>query len=174
MSPRAVLVGLPGAGKTTTGRRLASRLRVAFADSDALVEQRAARSVREIFAADGEDAFRVLEAEVIAEALARFDGVLALGGGAVITRSTRDALVAGSAPVILLRSSVRALTRRVGSGRDRPLLTGDTASKLRLLATAREPLYREVATHVVRTDHRSSSRVAAEIVELLGHRATQS
>jgi shikimate kinase len=174
MSPRAVLVGLPGSGKTTTGRRLAARLSVTFADSDVLVERRAGRSVAEIFAEDGEEAFRILEAEVVAEALARFYGVLALGGGAVLDQATRGALLIGPAPVILLRSSVRTLARRVGDGRGRPLLAGDTASKLGSLATAREPLYREVATHVVSTDRRSSSRVASEIAELLGHRAAKS
>ena len=174
MSPKAVLVGLPGAGKTTTGRRLASRLGVAFADSDALIERRFGRSVPEIFAADGEVEFRRVEAIIVAEALAEFGGVLALGGGAILTPSTRAALAAGATPVILLRSSVRTLSRRVGDGGGRPLLVGNPTARLSALAVAREPLYREVATHVVSTDHRSSSRVATEIAELLGHPAAQS
>jgi shikimate kinase len=173
MSPRAVLVGLPGAGKTTTGRRLANRLGVPFADSDMLIESSDGRSVPAIFEADGEERFREIEAITIAGALADFDGVLALGGGAVLTDSTRAALAACGVPVILLRSSVRTLSRRVGDGRGRPLLNGAKnagalSSKLGRLASAREPLYREVATHVISTDRRSSAKVATEIAELLG------
>ncbi len=92
MKPRAVLIGLPGSGKTTTGKRLAGLLGVTFVDSDHLVEEQAARTIESIFAADGEPAFRVLEAATIAAALTNFDGVLALGGGAIITESTREAL----------------------------------------------------------------------------------
>ena len=169
MTPRAVLIGLPGTGKTTTGRRLATKLTLPFADSDALVETRAGRSVQEVFATDGETAFRDLEADVIREALAGFGGVLALGGGAVLTDSTRAALVSSGVPVVLLRSSVRTLNRRVGDGRGRPLLAGNPYARLSALAAAREPLYRQLATHVVTTDRRSSSRVAIEIAGLLGY-----
>jgi shikimate kinase len=168
VSPRAVLVGLPGAGKTTSGRRLANRLGVAFVDSDVLVESRAGMPVPQIFAEQGEAAFRVLEAEVIADALESFDGVLSLGGGAVLDDGTRARLAASGVPVVLLRSSVRTLSRRVGDGRGRPLLADDPAAALGRLAQAREPLYREVATHVVSTDRRTSSRVSLEIAELLG------
>ena len=91
MTPRAVLIGLPGTGKSTTGRRLAKILAVAFADSDELVEQSTGRSVPELIDTDGESAFRELEADAVARALADFDGVLALGGGAVMTARTRAA-----------------------------------------------------------------------------------
>jgi shikimate kinase len=168
MSPRAVLVGLPGAGKTTSGRRLAGRLHVSFSDSDALIEERAGIPIAEIFSTQGEEAFRALEAEVITDALKSFDGVLSLGGGAVLNADTRAALARSGVPVILLRSSLRTLSRRVGDGRGRPLLAGNPTAALGKLAQAREPLYREVATHVVSTDHRTSSRVSAEIAELLG------
>jgi shikimate kinase len=168
MTPRAVLVGLPGSGKTTSGRRLANRLGVPFVDSDALIEARAGMVIAEIFSAQGEPAFRALEADVIADALKNFDGVMSLGGGAILDAGTRLALARSGVPVILLRSSIRTLTRRVGDGRGRPLLANNPASALGALATAREPLYREVATHIVSTDHRTSSRVSLEIAELLG------
>jgi len=168
MSPRAVLVGLPGAGKTTSGRRLAGRLNVAFRDSDALIEERAGMTIAAIFSEQGEDAFRALEADVIADALRSFDGVLSLGGGAVLNADTRLALARSGVPVILLRSSIRTLSRRVGDGRGRPLLAENPKGALGRLAQAREPLYREVATHIVSTDHRTSSKVSAEIAELLG------
>lgn len=168
MKPRAVLIGLPGSGKTTTGKRLASLLEVGFADSDHLIEAQTGRTVEDIFAADGEAGFRLIEAGVIASALTDFDGVLALGGGAILTESTRDALAASGVPVILLHSSIRSLSRRVGDGRGRPLLAGDARHRLVELATAREPIYRAVATAVVATDRRSSSKVAAEIAALVG------
>ncbi len=88
-----MLVGLPGAGKTTSGRRLANRLGVAFVDSDALIEARAGMPVPQMFAEQGEAAFRALEADVIADALVSFDGVLSLGGGAVLDEGTRARLV---------------------------------------------------------------------------------
>jgi len=164
-----VLVGLPGTGKTTTGRRLAARLDVTFADSDVLVEQRTGRRVVDIFAADGESAFRALEAEVIRDALTGgFEGILALGGGAVTVEANRVALKASGVPVVLLRSSIRTLSRRVGTGASRPLLAGDPRGRLVELARERDPLYREVATLVVDTDRRSSARVCAELVDLLG------
>jgi shikimate kinase len=174
VKPRAVLVGLPGTGKTTSGRRVAALLDVAFADSDQLIEARAGRTVQEIFQSDGEAGFRTIEADVIADALIAFPGVLALGGGAVLTESTRRALDRSAVPVVLLRSSIRTLSRRVGDGRGRPLLAGDPRRRLIALASAREPLYRSVATIVVDTDRRSAGRVAAEIVQLLAESAMTS
>ncbi len=171
MTPRAVLIGLPGAGKTTAGRRLAALLCVVFADSDDLVEQRTGRCVPEIFAADGEAAFRALEAQVIAAALHDFDGVLSLGGGAVLDAGTRAALLSAPAPVVLLSTRVPTLTDRLdrsAGGHVRPLLAGDTAARLAALAQEREPLYREVATITVDTERRSARRVAAVIADLLG------
>jgi shikimate kinase len=166
--PKAVLVGLPGSGKTSVGRRLAALLVVPFADSDDLVEQYAGRCVREIFATDGEDGFRALEARVIAAALTSFSGVLSLGGGAVLVESTRAALRDAGVPVVHLTTRVVTLTGRIGDGRSRPLLTGDPASRLAVLAEAREPWYREVATVVVDTERRSIRRVAEVIADQLG------
>src|SRR4051794_8380523 len=102
MPPRVVLVGLPGTGKSSVGAELARRLGVPFADSDELVASQTGRSVAEIFAEQGEPVFRQLEADMIAAALAGFDGVLALGGGAVTTGSVRDDLRAAGVPVVRL------------------------------------------------------------------------
>ncbi|MGN6607570.1 MAG: shikimate kinase [Jatrophihabitans sp.] len=167
MTPRAVLVGLPGAGKSTTGRRLAKILGTSFADSDDLVEQAAGRSVPDIFAADGEPAFRAAEAAAISTALADFDGVLALGGGALTSDSTRAALRDSGVPVVLLRARVTTLLHRVGSGASRPLLAGDPESRLRALADERAPLYAEVATVTVDSDGRTPGQVAATIAARL-------
>jgi shikimate kinase len=158
-----VLVGLPGAGKSTTGRRLAKRLGVAFVDSDDLVESRAGQTVSEIFATLGEAAFRDAEHEAIAAALAGFDGVLALGGGAILADSTRAALAESGVPVVLLNADVATLAERLGPADDRPLLAGDVSGRLAELAAARESLYRDVATLVIDTDRLSPSDVAVAI-----------
>ena len=163
MSPRAVLVGLPGAGKSTTGHRLAKRLGVAFADSDDLVESRVGQTVSEIFATAGEAAFRDAEHEAIAAALAGFDGVLALGGGAILADSTRGALAESGVPVVLLNAELATLAERLGPADDRPLLAGDVSVRLAELAAARESLYRDVATVVIDTDALSPSEVAIAI-----------
>ncbi len=167
MAPRAVLVGLPGAGKTTVGRRLAALLEVPFADSDGLVERAVGRSVPEIFATQGEAAFRTFEAEAVAAALTDFGGVLSLGGGAVLAPSARQALRASGVPVVLLRTRVPTLTERLGDGRGRPLLAGDPAGRLADLARDREPLYREIATLSVDTERRTARRVAEVVATLL-------
>jgi shikimate kinase len=167
VSPRAILVGLPGSGKTSTGRRLAGRLAVPFADSDVLVERRTGRTVSAIFADDGEPAFRRLEEAAIAAALRDFDGVLAIGGGAVTSTRTRAALARAGVPVVLLNTSLPTLARRVGDGATRPLLREAPAQRLAELARDRAPLYQEVATIRVDTDHRSADQVAAAIAALL-------
>jgi shikimate kinase len=171
MSPRAVLVGLPGTGKTTAGRLLAQRLGVPFADSDELIEARAGRSVREIFDRDGEPFFRTAEAEAIAAALRDFDGVLALGGGAILAAKTRSALVESGVPVVLLRADLAALLRRLGPASERPLLADDPPGRLAALAAEREPLYRSVATTVVDAGRGSAAEVAAAIEDALAEPA---
>ncbi|MBE7187528.1 shikimate kinase, partial [Jatrophihabitans endophyticus] len=167
MSPRVVLVGLPGTGKSTSGRRLAKILVLPFADSDDLVEDATGRTVRELFAELGEPGFRAAEAHAVAAALDDFDGVLALGGGALTTPSTRAALAASGVPVVLLRATLTTLGKRVGDARTRPLLAGDPAERLAALQRERAPLYAELATLTVDTDGRSPGRVAATVAARL-------
>ena len=92
MAPKAVLVGLPGSGKSTIGRRLAKALNVVMLDTDAAIEEQTGRGIADIFAADGEKEFRRIEEDVIRAALAEHDGVLSLGGGAVTSPGVRAAL----------------------------------------------------------------------------------
>lgn len=167
MSPKVVLVGLPGVGKSTTGRRLAKILAVPFADSDDLVERSAGRSIGEIFAESGEAEFRRIEAATVASALSQFGGVLALGGGALTVAATRETLARSGVPVVLLRAPVATLAARVGDGQSRPLLSDDPVGRLAALADQREPLYGEVATLVVDTEHRTPGRVAASVAARL-------
>jgi shikimate kinase len=164
MSPVVVLVGPPAAGKTTVGRLVAQRLGVDFTDADDLVVERAGKPVSEIFVDEGEDAFRALEAAAVAEGLTR-SGVLALGGGAVLSAATRSRL-AGH-PVVFLSTGVPASASRVGLNRDRPLLLGNPRQQLRALLEARLPLYREVAAVTVETDDRTPDEVADAVLAAL-------
>ena len=164
MTPALVLVGLPASGKTTAGRRTALQLGLPFADSDALVEQEAGSTVSDIFAASGEAAFRRLEEDVIGVALTSFSGVLALGGGAVLSAATRAALRASGAPVVYLVTTPAQALRYVRGGRGRPLLHGDPAARLTQLAAERGPLYEQVATTRVTSAGRPLRDVVDELV----------
>lgn len=147
MSPRLVIVGPPGAGKTTIGRAVADRLGVDFRDTDVDIENDAGKPISEIFIDDGEEHFRALERAAISAALDRHAGVLALGGGAVLDPDTRKALAEQT--VVYLSVDVPDAVRRIGLNRDRPLLIGNPRAQLRALLDARRPLYEEVATFVV-------------------------
>lgn len=164
--PLLVLVGPPGAGKSTVGRLVAERLGVGFRDTDEDVARRAGRSIPEIFVDEGEAHFRELEEQAVDAALRGHDGVLALGGGAVLSAATR-ARLAGHR-VVFLSVDVPDAARRVGLNRDRPLLLGNVRQQLRSLLDARLPLYREVATAVVVTDGRGAREVADEVLTLVG------
>jgi len=159
------LVGPPGAGKTTVGGLVAVQLGVDFADTDSLIEARAGKPIPEIFVDDGEDHFRALEREAVAEALATHSGVLALGGGAVMAEATRALL--REHRVIYLSVGLSDAVSRVGLGVGRPLLAVNPRATLRYLLEARRPLYEEVATAVVPTDGQSPEKVAEAVVALL-------
>lgn len=161
-----MLVGAPGAGKSTVGRRLARRWGRTFRDSDHMVEERAGKSVADMFVEDGEQAFRDLERDVIAAALDDLDGVLALGGGAVLDPVTRARLI--PAPCLWLRVGVSEATRRVGLNASRPLLLGNVRGTLITLLDERTPMYADVATWTVDTDGLTVEQVveeAARVVE---------
>ena len=164
MSPRLVLVGPMGAGKTTIATLLAQRWGVAMRDTDADVEELEARTISDIFVESGEAHFRDLERKAVAEALATHDGVLALGGGAVLDPTTRE-LLAGHT-VVFLRVGLTDAVKRVGLGSARPLLLGNIRSRIKALLDERTPVYEAVATHVVDTDGRTPDEVAAQIEAL--------
>ncbi|HYN94805.1 MAG TPA: shikimate kinase [Pilimelia sp.] len=162
MSPVCVLVGAPGAGKTSTGEALAAALGVPFRDTDADIEAAAGKPIPDIFLYDGEPHFRELERAAVAAALASFDGVLALGGGAILAPETRAAL-AGH-PVVYLSVELAEAVKRVGLGAGRPLLAINPRATLKFLLDQRRPLYAEVATRTVATDGRTPAEVAEEIL----------
>ena len=150
MSPVVVLVGPPGSGKTTVGGLLAHRLGVDFRDTDSDIEALAGKLISDIFVDDGEERFRKLECDAVAAALRDHDGVLAVGGGAVLSDQTRCLLT--SAQVVFLDVGLAQAASRVGLGTSRPLLLGNVRAQLKRLLDERRPLYREVADSVVGTD----------------------
>ncbi|OBH90792.1 shikimate kinase [Mycobacterium sp. E2733] len=166
MAPRAVLVGLPGSGKSTIGRRLAKALGVGFLDTDAAIEQQTGRSIADIFATEGEQEFRRIEEAAVRAALADHDGVVSLGGGAVTSPGVCEALAGHT--VIYLEISAGEGVRRTGGSAVRPLLAGpDRADKFRALMAERVPLYRRVSTIRVDTNRRNPGAVVRYIVSRL-------
>ncbi|MFJ2029934.1 shikimate kinase [Streptosporangium sp. NPDC087985] len=163
MSPRVVLIGAPGSGKSTVGRLLADRLGVAFRDTDADTEMVAGKPVSDIFVEDGEERFRELEAEAVRRALAEHEGVLSLGGGAVLNEATRE-LLAGHA-VVYLEVGLSQAVQRVGLASARPLLVLNPRSQLKKLMDARRPIYEGLARVIVATDERKPDEVVDEIVK---------
>ena len=165
MSPRVVLVGAMGAGKTTVGALLAEAWGVSARDTDADVEAADGRPISEIFVDEGETYFRALERTAVTAALAEHDGVLSLGGGAVLDEDTRAALAGHR--VVFLRVGLAEAVKRVGLGTSRPMLLGNVRSRIKALLDERTPVYESVATLVVETDGRSAEDVAREIAEKL-------
>jgi shikimate kinase len=157
-----VLVGFMGAGKTTVGQLLADKLGVPFRDSDAVIEERSGRAIREIFATEGEPAFRELERRTIADLLAGPGVVLALGGGAACHAETRDLLASSpSAQVVYLYVGYDEAIARVGGDAGRPVLARPDIADV---YAARQELYASVAALTVDTGGRSPEDIAADIL----------
>jgi shikimate kinase len=159
--PRAVLVGPPGAGKSTVGRALAHRWGVTFRDTDRDVEQAAGMSVADIFVTAGEEHFRSLERNAVMTALGEHEGVLALGGGAVLDGDVRAAL--RDHVVVHLDVGLAAAMSRLAMNRSRPLLVGNVRGQWQRLSDERRPLYQEVARLSLLTDGMSAAQVADRV-----------
>ncbi len=168
-----VLVGMMGAGKTTVGRRLASRLGRQFIDSDEEIERAAQMSIPEIFEQRGESEFRTGEMRVIARLLKEKDIVLATGGGAFVNPDTR-ALVKTSAVSVWLKADIDVLFERVSRRANRPLLrTADPRGTLEKLIADRYPIYQEADITVISRDVPQDNVAGDVIVALLDHLKTQ-
>jgi shikimate kinase len=165
MPPLLVLVGPPGSGKTTVGRLVAKRFGVDFRDTDADVAATAGKSISDVFIEDGEPAFRSLEKDAVEKALAKHEGVVALGGGAILDTATREQL--RDHTVVQLSVEIADAARRVGFNRDRPLLLGNPRAQWLKLMEARRPLYDDVSTFTVETDGIPPNLVADRIVAIL-------
>lgn len=160
----AVVIGAPGAGKSTVGALLATALGTSFLDTDQAIEDAAGKSVAEIFFDDGEAAFRALEAATVSTALAGDGGVVSLGGGAVMNPATRAELETCGAPIVWLQVSMPDAVRRVGLARDRPVLALNPRAQLHALLAERSPVYEALATFAVDTDGREPAAIVADIM----------
>jgi shikimate kinase len=164
--PVAILIGPPGAGKTTVGTELAVRLGVSFTDTDTRIAEAAGKPVSDIFIDDGEPAFRALERDAVAAAIGAERGVVGLGGGAVLDQETRGRLA--GLPVVYLVASFPELARRVGMDRPRPLLIGtNPRAQLKALLDQRLPIYEGLAWLTVSTDGREPDVIAGEIADAI-------
>jgi shikimate kinase len=164
MSQHVLLIGMMGAGKTTVGEAVASRLGWDYRDSDADVMAATGRTVPELFATDGEAAFRQAESEVLARACASPEpSVISVAGGAVLAEVNRT-LLARSGTVVWLRARPQTLAARVGDGAGRPLLEDDPLGALTRLNAERAPLYQALADLIIDVDDLSADAVASTIV----------
>jgi shikimate kinase len=167
MAPRVILIGPMGSGKTTIGQLVASKLGIAFRDTDHVIEERAGKSVSDIFLEDGEDEFRILEKKVLRDELLSDDTVLALGGGAPISVDAQSALRAIASPVVYLDISLATVAPRIGFNRDRPLLLHNPRGQWQTLMEARRPIYQSIADSVIDVNEKSESEIVTLILEVL-------
>jgi shikimate kinase len=162
-----VLVGPMGSGKSTVAALLAETMGVGARDTDADVEAVDGRTISDIFVESGEEHFRALERDAVAKALATHEGVLSLGGGAVLDEETRRLLTGAEHTVVFLRVGLAEAVKRVGLGTSRPLLLGNVRSRIKALLDERTPIYESVADIVVDTDQKAAEDVADEIRKAL-------
>jgi shikimate kinase len=167
-SPVAILIGPPGAGKSTVGPLLADLLGTGFLDTDTLVERVAGKPVSDIFITDGEAAFRELERAAVREGVTSHPGILALGGGAVMDPQTQQLL--DGHRVVYLETGFAAATQRVGLASARPLLLGNPRARMKELLAQRLPVYSSLAWITVTTDGREPQEIADDIAATISER----
>ena len=163
----AVLIGPPGSGKSSIGRALAKLLDLDFVDTDALIEEQEGKSISEIFQQSGEEKFREIESAVVAHQLVQAEGVIALGGGAVLSPATQAALKNSTADVIFLNVSASNAVPRVSANSSRPLLSENPSDQWSALLKKRLPIYTDLADITIDTDNKKAQEVASEIAVLL-------
>lgn len=161
-----MLIGPPGAGKSSIGKSLAKRMNLNFIDTDELIENRSGKKISDIFLEDGEVGFRVLEKESVLEALRQADSIISLGGGAVLDSETQSVLREMNR-VVYLEVSISNAAPRIGFNRDRPLLLGNPRQQWLSLMEHRKPIYESLAKYQVSTDNRKVNEVAEILVEEL-------
>lgn len=163
MSPRIVLIGPMGAGKSTVGVQLARELSIDFADTDQLIEADQGKSVSEIFIEDGEPHFRLVEESIVIDALRDESGVLSLGGGAVMNGEVQKSLRDSKATKIFLDISLAAVASRVGFDTARPLLMVNPRQKWSELMNSRRPTYEALADLTIDVSELSLEEVISRI-----------
>jgi shikimate kinase len=167
MLTKIVLIGPPGAGKSSVGRALSKVLSMPFIDSDSEIEKAAGKTISEIFVDDGEQVFRKMEVEIVSKLLTDFTGVIALGGGAPITLETQQKLESINFPIIFIDVSISQAANRVGFNKDRPLLLINPRQQWLNLMNDRRPIYERLASEIVSSDNKKPVEVAKIISEKL-------
>ena len=161
-----ILIGPPGAGKSSVGKLLAVELGRDFVDTDHLIETKSGKKISDIFLEDGEASFREFERDVVLSSLSEIDGVIALGGGSVLDPAVADELSKKSS-VVYLEVSISNAAPRVGFNKERPLLLGNPRQQWLALMESRRAIYESLAKIRVSTDNKKPKDVVAEIMELL-------
>jgi shikimate kinase len=167
MPPRVILIGPPGAGKSSVGKSLARMLNDEFVDTDSVIAEQENLSISEIFVDKGEPYFREKELEVLLNQINTHTGVLSLGGGAPLSELAQSAIKSCGAPVVFLDVTLAGAAPRVGFNRDRPLLLGNPRAQWQELMNVRRPIYESLAHHCVVTDKLTPNEAATQIVTLL-------
>jgi shikimate kinase len=164
---RILLIGPPGAGKSTVGLALAKELSMQFVDTDQLIEKETGKSITDIFVVDGEPRFRALEVEVLKTVLTLETAVISLGGGAPISEEAQRVIKNSNSHVVFLDVSLATAAPRVGFNRDRPLLLGNPRAQWQALSDKRRPIYEMLADECIRVDDMSVAQIVTEIKEKL-------
>ena len=160
---RILLIGPPGAGKSTIGVALAKELELDFIDTDQLIEQETGKTITDIFVVDGEPHFRALELETLRTVLNLESGVISLGGGAPISQDAQEAIEQSDSHTIFLDVSLATAAPRVGFNRDRPLLLGNPRAQWQALSDNRRPIYEKLADDAIKVDDMSVDQIVNQI-----------
>ncbi len=167
MLKKIVLIGPPGAGKSSIGKALAKELNLDFIDSDSEIEKISHKKISEIFIEDGEPAFRLLEVDVVKKVLADFNGVISLGGGAPISKEIEEVLGNADYPVVFIDVSIAQAATRIGFNKDRPLLLVNPRQQWISLMNDRRPIYEKLASQTISSDNQKPHEVAKQISQKL-------
>lgn len=167
MTPRVILIGAMGSGKTTIGKALSEELGLAFRDTDEVIENQSGKTIANIFLEDGEDEFRIHEKAALREELLKDETILALGGGAPISPDAQLALRTSGSFIVYLEASLATVAPRIGFNRDRPLLLNNPRGQWQTLMEARRPIYESLAKLTVDTNGLSESEIVSLIVKEL-------
>ena len=165
--PNLIIIGPPGAGKSSVGRQLGKVMQIPFSDTDKIIEERTGKKIAEIFLEDGEPIFRKIEREVVLEEIAKEEGILALGGGSILDAEVDKELSRLKSRVIYLEVSISNAAPRVGFNKDRPLLAVNPRQQWMALMEKRRPIYERLAGHKISTDNKKPNEVVKEIQGLI-------
>ena len=164
---RILLIGPPGAGKSTVGQALAKKLSIDFIDTDQVIENETGKTITDIFVVDGEPHFRALELQTLRNVLTLESGVISLGGGVPISQDAQEAIEQSNSHTVFLDVSLATAAPRVGFNRDRPLLLGNPRAQWQALSDNRRPIYEKLADDAIKVDDMNVDQIVDQIVKNL-------